>query len=145
MTHNQDSSSSLCYFFLEFHPTPPPLSLQGVFVLYDSKFRWLRLASVDQNGSSKSVADLLRFPCGLIRGALFTLGIKSVVSADVSSSLPACKCFVKTHFILALLSTTTPLTFSLAALVVFCSSPPHHHTHTIFTPFRLVHGEDRTK
>mmetsp|Transcript_9349 Transcript_9349/g.17457 ORF Transcript_9349/g.17457 Transcript_9349/m.17457 type:complete len:187 (-) Transcript_9349:1391-1951(-) len=68
---------------------------RGVFVLYDSKFRWLRLASVDQNGSSKSVADLLRFPCGLIRGALFTLGIKSVVSADVSSSLPACSFMVK--------------------------------------------------
>lgn len=67
---------------------------RGVFVLYDSKFRLLRLASMDKNGT-KSTADLLRFPCGLIRGALFTLGIKSAVSADVSSSLPACSFTIK--------------------------------------------------
>jgi hypothetical protein len=67
---------------------------KGVFVLYDSKFRWLRLASVDKNGT-QSTSDLLRFPCGLIRGALFTLGIDSSVSADISSALPACSFTVK--------------------------------------------------
>jgi len=69
---------------------------RGVFVLYDSKFRWLRLASVEKGQKGqKSTADLLRFPCGLIRGALFTLGIKAAVSADVASALPACSFTVK--------------------------------------------------
>ncbi len=77
---------------------------RGVFVLYDSKFRWLRLASVEKAGGgqqgqaasqSTATADLLRFPCGLIRGALFTLGIKAAVSADVASALPACSFTVK--------------------------------------------------
>ena len=95
---------------------------RGVFVLYDGRFRWLRHCSGrGQPGGSSSAkptgaeggdqrdapaastgspqgpgaANLLRFPCGLIRGALASLGVKSQVSADVASALPACSFTVK--------------------------------------------------
>ncbi|KAI7741957.1 hypothetical protein M8C21_010214, partial [Ambrosia artemisiifolia] len=68
---------------------------RGTFVLQDNKFRWLSRVSADTSVESSSAAQdtttsmLLYFPCGIIRGALSTLGIPCAVSADISS-LPAC-------------------------------------------------------
>lgn len=80
--------------------------LQGTFVLQDNKFRWLSRVSVDpsveisgaaqepsvmsENKSAQATGLHLYFPCGIIRGALSTLGIPCAVSADISN-LPACK------------------------------------------------------
>ncbi|KAM0012919.1 putative transport protein particle (TRAPP) component [Helianthus debilis subsp. tardiflorus] len=69
--------------------------LQGTFVLQDNKFRWLSRVSADPSAETSSAAPdttsmLLYFPCGIIRGALSTLGIPCAVSADISN-LPACK------------------------------------------------------
>lgn len=85
------------------------MSLQGVFVLQDNRFRWLTHISLDSpiyNGdgvslensltnnavmAARSAGQYLYFPCGLIRGALTNLGVPCDVSAEVAS-LPACKC-----------------------------------------------------
>lgn len=80
--------------------------MQGTFVLQDNKFRWLSRVSGDpsveltgeaqdpsamsENKAAQTTGMHLYFPCGLIRGALSTLGIPCAVSADISN-LPACK------------------------------------------------------
>ena len=81
--------------------------LQGTFVLQDNKFRWLSRMSGDpsemsgaaqdpstmsENKAAQATGMHLYFPCGIIRGALSTLGIPCAVSADISN-LPACKFF----------------------------------------------------
>ncbi|KAM3851505.1 trafficking protein particle complex subunit 6B [Vipera latastei] len=62
---------------------------QGIYVLQDNKFRLLT-----QMSSGKQYLEhapkYLAFTCGLIRGALSNLGIKSIVTAEVST-MPACK------------------------------------------------------
>ena len=52
-------------------------------------------APPDRDAGSKHIAQLLRFPCGLIRGALFALGIDAVVTAEAAAQLPACSFTVK--------------------------------------------------
>ncbi|KAG5244920.1 trafficking protein particle complex [Salix suchowensis] len=77
---------------------------RGTFVLQDNKFPWLSRMSGDgqsvengmQDPESKAAQAMnmyLYFPCGIIRGALSTLGIPCAVSADISSH-PACENFV---------------------------------------------------
>jgi len=62
---------------------------KGVFVLSDSKFKWLeRFSSSDDMASKQAAARLLNFPCGILRGALANLGIVAAVNADFNS-LPA--------------------------------------------------------
>ncbi|KAJ6353969.1 hypothetical protein OIU76_002905 [Salix suchowensis] len=74
---------------------------RGTFVLQDNKFPWLSRMSGDgqsvengmQDPESKAAQAMnmyLYFPCGIIRGALSTLGIPCAVSADISSH-PACE------------------------------------------------------
>ncbi|KAM6982986.1 trafficking protein particle complex subunit 6b [Tautogolabrus adspersus] len=62
---------------------------QGIYVLQDNKFRLL-----SQLSAGKQFLDLapkyLAFTCGLVRGALSNLGVKSIVTAEVSI-MPACK------------------------------------------------------
>ncbi|XP_003745427.1 trafficking protein particle complex subunit 6b [Galendromus occidentalis] len=62
---------------------------QGVYVLQDSKFRFLSSMSASSQYMA-STPCYLAFPCGLIRGALSNLGITSVVTAEVTD-LPSCK------------------------------------------------------
>lgn len=92
---------------------------QGIYVLIDNQFRFLiRMTDsqqyMDQIGKVffqiqncfcfiiKSLSVLffvlqyLAFSCGLIRGALFNLGISSVVTADVSQP-PSVKFQIKIH------------------------------------------------
>ncbi|GKC35966.1 trafficking protein particle complex subunit 6B [Tanacetum coccineum] len=81
---------------------------RGTFVLQDNKFRWLsrlsRDPSVELTGEAQDPSAMsenkatpttrmhLYFPCGLIRGALSTLGIPCAVSAYISN-LPALTVF----------------------------------------------------
>lgn len=62
---------------------------QGIYVLQDNKFRLL-----SQLSAGKQYLDLapkyLAFTCGLVRGGLSNLGVKSIVTAEVSV-MPACK------------------------------------------------------
>lgn len=62
---------------------------QGIYVLQDNKFRLL-----SQLSAGKQYLELapkyLAFTCGLVRGALSNLGVKSIVTAEVSI-MPACK------------------------------------------------------
>ncbi|XP_026092733.1 trafficking protein particle complex subunit 6B-like isoform X1 [Carassius auratus] len=62
---------------------------QGIYVLQDNKFRLL-----SQLSSGKQYLEhapkFLAFTCGLVRGALSNLGVKSIVTAEVSV-MPACK------------------------------------------------------
>eukprot|EP00249_Psilotum_nudum_P007731 c20782_g1_i1 orf=184-741(+) len=85
---------------------------RGVFVLQDNRFRWLTrisldapLGSTNEGPIEASVANnavraaqaagqYLYFPCGLIRGALTSLGVPCAVSAEVAS-LPACSFVVR--------------------------------------------------
>ncbi|XP_060042159.1 trafficking protein particle complex subunit 6A isoform X2 [Erinaceus europaeus] len=62
---------------------------QGTYVLQDNSFPLLvRMASGVQYVDE--APKFLAFPCGLLRGALSTLGIRSLVTASVTT-LPACK------------------------------------------------------
>ena len=62
---------------------------RGVFVLKDYSFRWLaHLSHGDEAKQRAAAARLLRFPCGLLRGALANLGLRASVSADPAA--PAC-------------------------------------------------------
>ncbi|XP_076887213.1 uncharacterized protein LOC143537303 [Bidens hawaiensis] len=72
---------------------------RGTFVLQDNKFRWLSRVSpdlaVESSGATQDTTSMhLYFPCGIIRGALSTLGIPCAVTADVSS-LPACSFVIR--------------------------------------------------
>ncbi|XP_005616509.2 trafficking protein particle complex subunit 6A isoform X2 [Canis lupus baileyi] len=62
---------------------------QGTYVLQDNSFPLLiRMAAGLQY--LEEAPKFLAFTCGLLRGALSTLGIKSLVTASVAS-LPTCK------------------------------------------------------
>ena len=63
---------------------------RGVFVLKDYTFRWLtRVSSSDEAKMKDATANILQFPCGVLRGALANLGIVATVSAEYST-LPNC-------------------------------------------------------
>ncbi|EGW00335.1 Trafficking protein particle complex subunit 6B [Cricetulus griseus] len=73
---------------------------QGIYVLQDNKFRLLTQLSAGKQ-YLEHASKYLAFTCGLIRGGLSNLGIKSIVTAEVSS-MPACKfvylTYVLSHF-----------------------------------------------
>ena len=62
---------------------------RGVFVLTDSRFKWLEKYSSDDIVSKQAAARMLNIPCGLLRGALANLGMTAIVNADFNN-LPAC-------------------------------------------------------
>ncbi|KFV79251.1 Trafficking protein particle complex subunit 6B, partial [Struthio camelus australis] len=62
---------------------------QGIYVLQDNKFRLLTQMSAGKQ-YLEHAPKYLAFTCGLIRGGLSNLGIKSIVTAEVST-MPACK------------------------------------------------------
>ena len=55
---------------------------KGVFVLKDSKFKWLDRMPSDLDIARSMAIKILALPCGLIRGAMSNLGIAAVVSCD---------------------------------------------------------------
>jgi len=60
---------------------------RGVFVLKDFAFKWISRHSTKSDVDvKKTQARLLRFPCGVLRGALANLGFTAVVTADVEPS-----------------------------------------------------------
>lgn len=63
---------------------------QGTYVLQDNRFALLTQVSCRKQQQLEESCKLLFYTCGLIRGALSTLGLESVVTAEVSS-LPSCK------------------------------------------------------
>eukprot|EP00039_Didymoeca_costata_P011698 m.165428 g.165428 ORF g.165428 m.165428 type:complete len:160 (-) comp15262_c0_seq1:153-632(-) len=74
---------------------------RGVYVLQDNSFRMFQ-----QVGRSAEEVDkaklMLAFPCGLIRGALFAVGIKADVRAAIADdkgqlTLPGCKFTLQMH------------------------------------------------
>ncbi|XP_071833095.1 trafficking protein particle complex subunit 6b-like [Apostichopus japonicus] len=61
----------------------------GVYVILDSRFKLLtHMSAGDQY--LESAPKYLAYTCGLVRGALASFGINSVVTAEVSS-MPSCK------------------------------------------------------
>lgn len=62
---------------------------QGVYVLQDTAFRFLVRMS-NGNQYMEVAPRYVTFTCGVIRGGLANLGIKSVVIAEVQS-MPSCK------------------------------------------------------
>lgn len=57
---------------------------RGVFVLKDFAFKWISRHSLKSDiDAKKAQAKLLRFPCGVLRGALENLGFSAVVTADI--------------------------------------------------------------
>ncbi|XP_043930159.1 trafficking protein particle complex subunit 6B isoform X2 [Protopterus annectens] len=61
---------------------------QGIYVLQDNKFRLLTPMSATKQ-YLEHAPKYLAFTCGLVRGALSNVGIKSIVTAEVST-MPAC-------------------------------------------------------
>lgn len=60
---------------------------RGVFVLKDFAFKWIsRHSGKDEIDVKKAQARLLRFPCGVLRGALENLGFSATVTADVETN-----------------------------------------------------------
>ena len=62
---------------------------QGVYVLQDKSFKYLQAISASKQYFENSSVFLI-FTCGLIRGSLANLGVKSVVTTEVVQ-LPAVK------------------------------------------------------
>ncbi|CDQ83723.1 unnamed protein product [Oncorhynchus mykiss] len=62
---------------------------QGIYVLQDNKFRLLTQLSAGKQ-YLEHAPKYLAFTCGLVRGGLSNLGVKSIVTAEVSV-MPACK------------------------------------------------------
>ncbi|KAA0707249.1 Trafficking protein particle complex subunit 6B [Triplophysa tibetana] len=62
---------------------------QGIYVLQDNKFRLLTQLSAGKQ-HLEHAPKFLAFTCGLVRGALSNIGVKSIVTAEVSV-MPACK------------------------------------------------------
>uniref|UniRef100_A0A4W3GHS7 Trafficking protein particle complex subunit 6B n=1 Tax=Callorhinchus milii TaxID=7868 RepID=A0A4W3GHS7_CALMI len=62
---------------------------QGIYVLQDNKFRLLTPMSGGKQ-YLEHAPKYLAFTCGLVRGALSNLGIKSIVTVEVAA-MPACK------------------------------------------------------
>lgn len=62
---------------------------QGIYVLQDNKFRLLSQLSAG-NQYLDHAPKYLAFTCGLVRGGLSNLGVKSIVTAEVSV-MSACK------------------------------------------------------
>lgn len=60
---------------------------RGVYVLYDTNFRWLKHFSAKV--SKDVLSNYVVFPCGVIRGALSSLGLASAVTAEFPSP-PTC-------------------------------------------------------
>ena len=59
---------------------------RGIFVLKDNSFRWIARHSGKSDVSVKQMQmKSLKFPTGLIRGALANLGYAAVVTADVDT------------------------------------------------------------
>ncbi|EIE88188.1 hypothetical protein G6F57_005786 [Rhizopus arrhizus] len=69
---------------------------RGVYVLQDNGFRWFMRMSTDVGGadSAKKAMPYVWFPCGIIRGALASLGVPSVVAAE-TTNLPQCTFQIK--------------------------------------------------
>eukprot|EP00013_Stygamoeba_regulata_P006853 CAMPEP_0177632156 /NCGR_PEP_ID=MMETSP0447-20121125/2138_1 /TAXON_ID=0 /ORGANISM="Stygamoeba regulata, Strain BSH-02190019" /LENGTH=182 /DNA_ID=CAMNT_0019133699 /DNA_START=26 /DNA_END=571 /DNA_ORIENTATION=- len=70
---------------------------RGVFVLQDKQFRWLAHISGKRDAIQETTewaASYVYFPCGMIRGALFNLGMNCVVHPEITD-LPGCKFTIK--------------------------------------------------
>ncbi|XP_028266795.1 trafficking protein particle complex subunit 6b [Parambassis ranga] len=62
---------------------------QGIYVLQDNRFRLLSHLSAGKQYLEQA-PKYLAFTCGLVRGALSNLGVRSIVTSEVSI-MPACK------------------------------------------------------
>ena len=62
---------------------------KGVFVLSDSRFKWLDRYASDDLSSKQAAVRMLNFPCGILRGALANLGLNAIVNAEFNV-LPGC-------------------------------------------------------
>ncbi|XP_065174855.1 trafficking protein particle complex subunit 6b-like [Sycon ciliatum] len=62
---------------------------QGVYVLQDSQFRFLTNVA-EGTQYLQTAQSLLAFSCGVVRGALFNLGLTCSVTVEVTN-LPVCK------------------------------------------------------
>ncbi|ODV84259.1 hypothetical protein CANARDRAFT_8936 [[Candida] arabinofermentans NRRL YB-2248] len=73
----------------------------GTFVLIDNNFRPLTnfYSSLGEEDTLRKVQPYLQFPCGLIKGILTSLGIESIVKAEVmNGKLPSVSFNVQTNF-----------------------------------------------
>ena len=67
-------------------------------MLHDKQFKWIAHVSADTPAATKEAAlRYLVFPCGLVRGALTSLGVDCVVRADFPDGVkpPACTFHVR--------------------------------------------------
>lgn len=62
---------------------------RGIYVLTDSKFKWLDKYTSDDIITKQIATKMLHIPCGILRGALANLGISAVVTAELNN-LPSC-------------------------------------------------------
>ncbi|KAI9290974.1 transport protein particle component [Neoconidiobolus thromboides FSU 785] len=64
---------------------------RGVYVLNDNNFKWFQTLSTTDPPAVTARQSIIYtwFPCGLIRGALFGLGINAIVVAE-AVTLPQC-------------------------------------------------------
>jgi len=68
---------------------------KGVYVLTDNKFRWLMRLSSDSAQTTKAEAEkYVIYPCGIIKGALESLGVQCIVKAEIGN-VPICSFTIK--------------------------------------------------
>ena len=65
-------------------------SSQGVYVLVDNGFSWIRFFSAPEGQDTRgAVLQYMTLPCGVIRGALASFGLDCIVTVDIAT-LPTC-------------------------------------------------------
>ncbi|CAO1429026.1 unnamed protein product [Diamesa serratosioi] len=68
---------------------------QGVYVLQDNAFRFLRQIS-NSSQYLELAPKYVVYTCGLLRGSLANLGIQSIVTAEIQS-MPSCKFHIQVN------------------------------------------------
>lgn len=69
---------------------------QGIYAIVDNKFRFIANISAGEQ-YMELMPKYLAFSCGLIRGALCNLGLRSVVTAEVITP-PSCRFQVQIQY-----------------------------------------------
>jgi trafficking protein particle complex subunit 6 len=89
---------------------------EGVYMLADADFRWLKFVSGARGEDSKALAlKYTVFPCGLIRGALAAFDMDATVTADVTAA-------PKVTFRVSILPVLPPGSTGVAAAAVAAAS-----------------------
>jgi hypothetical protein len=84
---NKSSCKFTLYIRILYWVTVVFILEKGVYVLTDNDFMWIKqLSSNNPDKTLQGQTLFLKFPCGLIKGALENLGLLCSVSAEITTN-----------------------------------------------------------